>query len=113
MGNLLLKLLPPLVLLGACALSRMSIEEQLAEAHTDLDKGQILYERACQRSIARAEEHLSVSQADKVRAGHLGLQPGDPVVVIERLAYGFNGQALEWRRSHGPAQHFNYHIEIR
>jgi GntR family transcriptional regulator len=33
--------------------------------------------------------------------------------VIERLAYGYDRQPLEWRRSRGPASEFIYQAEIR
>ena len=43
----------------------------------------------------------------------LGLAPGTPVMVIERLARGYDGTPLEWRRSRGRADRFRYQVEIR
>ena len=39
-------------------------------------------------------------------------EEGKPVVVIERLALGFDRKPLEWRRSHGAADTFRYQIDI-
>lgn len=72
-----------------------------------------LYERECHCSIARAEEFLSVDLAQAVLARQLKIKPGEPVVVVERLAFGFDGRPLEWRRSRGPARQFHYKVEIR
>ena len=72
-----------------------------------------LYERLCGKVIARAEETLSAEAAAPRYADLLGLAPGSPVMVIERLARGYDGKPLEWRRSRGPADRFHYQVEIR
>lgn len=71
------------------------------------------YERLCGEIVARAEETVTVSTAagDDVRL--LGLAYGAPVVVIDRVAFGYDGRPLEWRRTRGPATDFRYHVEIR
>jgi len=71
------------------------------------------YERVCGQTVASARETLSVETASPIIAGRLALAAGSPVVVVERLATGFDGQPLEWRRSHIPAAQFRYHIEIK
>ena len=43
----------------------------------------------------------------------LRITPTTPVIVIERLALGFDGKPIEWRRSRGRADRFQYHIDIR
>ena len=72
-----------------------------------------LYERLCGAVIASAEETLSAEAAAPHHGGPLGLAPGTPVMVIERLARGYDGKPLEWRRSRGPADKFRYQVEIR
>lgn len=71
------------------------------------------YERLCGQLVASAEETLSVELAAAEHAKLVGVQPGQPVVVIERLAYGYDRHPLEWRRSRAPAESFRYHVEIR
>jgi GntR family transcriptional regulator len=72
-----------------------------------------LYESLCGQSIAAAEETLSIEPADTQAAKLLQIMPGTSVVVIERLARGFDRQPLEWRRSRGRADRFRYRVEIR
>ena len=69
--------------------------------------------RAAGKVIASAEETLSAEAAAPRHARPLGLAPGTPVMVIERLARGYDGKPLEWRRSRGPADKFRYQVEIR
>ncbi|ALK98414.1 GntR family transcriptional regulator [Massilia sp. WF1] len=72
-----------------------------------------LYEESCGQVIASAEEDLTAEAVDKVHARLLQLPPGAPVIVVERLAFGYDRQPLEWRRSRGPADKFRYHVDIR
>jgi GntR family transcriptional regulator len=71
------------------------------------------YERLCDEIIARGEETLTAATADPDDVRLLGLTPGAAVIVIERLAFGYDGKPVEWRRTHGPAASFRYQIEIR
>lgn len=71
------------------------------------------YETHCGQVVASASETLTVETVDRTCARLLGLKSGTPVVLIERLAYSYDRQPLEWRRSRGPATHFRYHVEIR
>ena len=41
------------------------------------------------------------------------LAAGEPVVVIDRTAFGYDDRPLEWRRTRGPASDFRYRVEIR
>ena len=72
-----------------------------------------LYEERCGQSVASAEEDLTAEAVSDVYARLLQLRPGAPVVVVERIAFGYDHQPLEWRRSRGPADQFHYHVEIR
>lgn len=72
-----------------------------------------VYERYCGQVVARAEERLTVGEADAVVARLLRCRPGTPVVSIERTAFAHDGTAIEWRRSRGRAEGFAYRVEIR
>jgi GntR family transcriptional regulator len=87
----------------------------LVDVATDAFSGLLypLYERETGQIVARAAEHISFGHADAMTARRLGIGPGDPVVCIERIALGYDGTPLEWRRSFGPAKQFSYDIEIR
>lgn len=71
------------------------------------------YEEFCGKVIASAEETLTVDSASAAEARLLDIKAGQPVVVVERLALGYDRRPLEWRRSRGPADGFRYQIEIR
>lgn len=70
------------------------------------------YETHCGQVIASAKETLTVDSANADVARRLGIEEGKPVVVIERLALGFDRKPLEWRRSHGAADTFRYQVDI-
>lgn len=72
-----------------------------------------LYEERCGQTIASAQETLTVESADAKVANQLHMQADQPVVVIDRLAFGYDRQPLEWRRSRGRADRFRYQIDIR
>ncbi|ACC74273.1 GntR family transcriptional regulator [Paraburkholderia phymatum] len=72
-----------------------------------------VYEARCNQVVASAVETLTVEAIDSTHARLLRIEPGTPAVVIERLAFGYDRQPLEWRRSRGPASEFIYQAEIR
>lgn len=72
-----------------------------------------LYESEARQVVARAHEHISFTRAEVSTAKRLGIAAGDPVVSIERHAFGYDGAALEWRLSFGSAARFSYDIDIR
>ncbi|HEX4038109.1 MAG TPA: GntR family transcriptional regulator [Acidobacteriaceae bacterium] len=71
------------------------------------------YEEYCGQIVASASETLTVATVSCEDAGHLQLKAETPVVVIERVAFGYDRTPLEWRLSRGPATHFSYHVDIR
>ncbi|WP_339491236.1 GntR family transcriptional regulator [Pseudomonas rhizophila] len=83
---------------------------------TDLnDFGTLLYpfyEERCGMRIASARETLTVASADEPLAATLGVSAGSPVVVVERVALGYDRQPLEYRLSRGAADTFRYQVEI-
>ncbi|WP_443115625.1 GntR family transcriptional regulator [Herbaspirillum seropedicae] len=72
-----------------------------------------LYERECGWIVASARETLTVETVTAAQAKLLGLKEKTPVVMIERIAFGSDGQPLEWRQSRGAASKFRYSAEIR
>ena len=72
-----------------------------------------LYDELCGHVVTNAEEELTAEAATTEHAKPLKVKRGDPLIVIERLARGYDGTPLEWRRSRGRADHFHYHTEIR
>lgn len=63
-----------------------------------------MYEAQCNQIVASATKTLTVEAVGSRHAKLLNIEPGTPAVVIERLAYGYDRQPLEWRRSRGPAR---------
>lgn len=72
-----------------------------------------LYEERCGQVVASADETLTVEIANAMQARLLGRNDGEPLIVIERLAFDPERRPIEWRRSRGPADRFRYHAEIR
>ena len=72
-----------------------------------------IYEELCGAVVARAEETITIDTANANDAELLDLTVGCPVVLIDRLAIGYDGLPIEWRRSRGSASDFRYRIEIR
>jgi len=71
-----------------------------------------LYEEKCGEIVASARETLTIEPADDVVASELGMEAGKPVVVIERLALGYDQRPIEYRLSRGAAEQFRYQIDI-
>ncbi|WP_110654155.1 GntR family transcriptional regulator [Salinicola halimionae] len=88
--------------------------EALMQIEID-DFGNLLYpfyESRCGQLIGSARETLSVESASPDVANILDLDAGQPVVLIERLALGYDRTPLEYRRSRGAASTFRYQVDI-
>ena len=72
-----------------------------------------LYEQVCGQYVARAEERLTARVASAKQARLLNTNRGITLIVINRLARGFDDSPLEWRISWGCADLFQYQIEVR
>ncbi|MCW2271946.1 HTH-type transcriptional regulator FrlR [compost metagenome] len=70
------------------------------------------YEEHCGMRVASARETLTVTSADEALAGVLQVAVDSPVVVVERVALGYDRQPLEYRLSRGAADTFRYQVEI-
>jgi GntR family transcriptional regulator len=71
-----------------------------------------VYDSHFDQIVASAKECLTVEVAGSSYSRLLHITPATPVIVIERLALGFDGKPIEWRRSRGRADRFQYHIDI-
>jgi len=83
------------------ALERSSLPARLYPGIQDLDLGGSLYELMHEvygRRPARAVERLETVPARLSDARRLGLRPGAPLLLVERIAYGADGTPLEFAR---------------
>jgi len=58
-----------------------------------------LYQREFGVTVARVEERIRAEPADAGSAARLNCRSGDPLLSIERIAYDYAGQPVEWRVS--------------
>ena len=72
-----------------------------------------VYDAQCDKLVAMATEALTAEIANPQNARLLQVSEGTPLMVIERVAKDYGGMPLEWRRSRGRADQFQYQIEIR
>lgn len=63
--------------------------------------------------VVRAQETLTAGAADEKTARHLAIDPGTPVLVLNRTTYTRDNQIIEVRTSKGRADKFSYKTEIR
>ena len=72
-----------------------------------------LYDQLCGQTVARARETIRFGTARAAITTALARAPDTAVAIIERTAFGRDGTPLEWRRSFGPADQFNYTIDLK
>lgn len=72
-----------------------------------------VYEDLCGEVVACAREQITIEAAIGDDADLLGMVKGRPVVVVERIAFGYSGRPVEWRRSRSPASSFHLSLNIR
>lgn len=58
-----------------------------------------LYEEQFNVVVTRAEERIRAAAADRTDAKYLNIPAGSPVLEIDRLAFGHENNAIEWRVS--------------
>ena len=71
-----------------------------------------LYERDFGVTISRAEERLAAIEAGPDVAKLLGLEVGQPILEIDRIAFALDGRAAEWRVSLCDTRHHRYLAEL-
>jgi GntR family transcriptional regulator len=62
--------------------------------------------------MIRAEERLSAVVADRISAEFLEVSEGSPLLLVERVAYGYGDRPAEWRRGFYLTRNFHYHNEL-
>ena len=67
-----------------------------------------LYESRYGTRIIRAEERIRAVTADEAGASLLGIPPNAPLLEIDRVAYTYGDQPVEWRVSRCNTQHHCY-----
>lgn len=72
-----------------------------------------IYERLCGAVVACAEETITIGTATQSDVEKFLILEGGPVVLMDRVAYGFDKRPIEFCQSRGPASDFCYKIEIR
>lgn len=78
------------------------------------EHGKTLYAVFQQRfgvTIVKIVEELKAVRADALSREHLGVRLGDPVLELRRIAYSFNGQPVEVRRSYIDTRSTHYRFE--
>jgi GntR family transcriptional regulator len=76
------------------------------------DELYVLYQQRFGVTVARAEEKLRAVGADALDARSLGVARRSPLLEIDRLALGLDGNPVEWRLSRCNSAHHHYYSEI-
>lgn len=71
------------------------------------------YEAVFGQVVAKVEEVVEIGVASRPDVEALGVDPGSPMVIVSRLAFGYDGRPLEWRQVRTSATDFHYKIEVR
>ena len=64
-------------------------------------------------TIARASESLKAVAAGPLQAELLATKPGEPLLLVDRVALGVDGMRVEWRRSLCRTDQSHYQSEIK
>jgi len=98
-------------------LEELYLPEKIFRGFDQVDISQALlypiYDAKYQTPITWADEFLEPRIAGPEVAAALDLEPGAPVIFIERIAYTHGDRPVEFRSSFGRGDRFRYHIEIR
>jgi GntR family transcriptional regulator len=71
-----------------------------------------LYQSRYGITVAKAKETLTARAASAADAAALGLAEGQPLLEIDRLAYGLDGRLVEWRVSRCHTSRYRYLSEL-
>lgn len=72
-----------------------------------------LYQTEFGVTVARVEEKLRATAADKKIAAQLGCAPGTPLLLIERTARDWSGNPIELRKSYCLTDSVHYQVELK
>ena len=99
-----------------CILERVTLPSRLFPGLEARELPNNLYELFGARfgvTVARASERLKAVTATPREAEHLGVAPGTPLLSIDRIAFGIDGERAEWRVSVCRTDGFHYFAELR
>ncbi|BBO99647.1 GntR family transcriptional regulator [Sulfuriferula nivalis] len=90
------------------------ISSVMVEEHVNAYKGTLysLYETQYQIRIISAQERIRAALADAQVAALLGVDVGAPLLCIERVAFTYKNQPVEWRMSYVNTEHHYYFDEL-
>ncbi len=71
-----------------------------------------VFERSYGITISRASERIRAAAADDRAAARLGLDPGEPVLLVERVAFTLDGTPVEYRCSRIDCSRHHYANEL-
>ncbi len=71
-----------------------------------------LFETQFGTRMVRAEEKLKAAAADKANAGLLRVEPGYPLLAVERVSYTYADKPVEWRRGLYKTDGYFYKSEL-
>ncbi len=86
----------------------------MIEEHVNAHKGTLysLYETQYQIRIISAQERIQAVAADETTAQLLNVKAGTPLLSIERVAFTYKNQPVEWRRSLVNTERHYYFDEL-
>jgi GntR family transcriptional regulator len=70
------------------------------------------YEAVFGVRMVRAEERLKAVAADSVAAAHLKVAVGTPLLCVDRVAFTYGNEPVEWRRGLCVTDGFSYQNEL-
>ena len=70
------------------------------------------YESVFGVRMIRAEERLRAVAADSVSAAHLKVKTGTPLLCVDRIAFTYGDEPVEWRRGLCVTDGFSYFNEL-
>ncbi len=90
------------------------ISSALIEEHVNAYKGTLysLYETHYFIRIVSAQERIRAILADETSAPLLNVAVGAPLLCIERVAFTYNRQPVEWRMSYINTENYYYFDEL-
>lgn len=90
------------------------ISSAMVEEHVNAYKGTLysLYETQYQIRIISAQERIRAALVDASIAELLGVAEGTPLLCIERVAFTYKNQPVEWRMSYVNTEHHYYFDEL-
>lgn len=90
------------------------ISSAMIEEHVNASKGTLysLYEGRYQIRIIAAQERIRAVAAEALVAERLGVATGTPLLGVERVAFSYRSQPVEWRMSYIHTERHAYFDEL-